>query len=322
MKKWIFAHGDCDGLCAAALAFAANPDAEIFFTHPSGLLEDLGKVEIGDFVTICDVALSEDHLSEILNRFAEIAANDRLLYIDHHPLPEILSKKDIPGRFIHEIGSATSELAFSFFQSVLEPSLSRIAIYGAIADYSDNTPVINRLLRNWDKRTIYFETGVLIQGIEGRKRDYDFKREIISNLAKNVLPSFHGKLIEYAIKNTRTEETVIQGLKNHIQKCGKVAYVLNIPFSLGKTAIYARALTDALIGIAGEKRKSFIDMSLRTCEKDIDLNKILRCIAPKLGGSGGGHPAAAGARVPEKKFLEFIKELNKTLQNLFVSYAN
>ncbi|MEM2110887.1 MAG: DHHA1 domain-containing protein [Candidatus Bathyarchaeia archaeon] len=322
MRKWIFTHGDGDGLCAGALALAANPDAEVFFTHPFGLLEDLEQVEAKDSVVICDIALSEGHLPKILTKFAEIAETGSLLYIDHHPLPEALSEGDIPGRVIHALGSATSELAFSFFQSVLEPSLSRVAIYGAIADYSDNTPVVNRLLRSWDKRTIYFETGVLIQGIEGKRRDYDFKREMIYSLAKNVPPSFHNKLVEYAVENTRMEETVIRDLRNHIQKHGKVAYVLDVPFSFGKTAIYTRALADALVGVAGEKRKNFIDMSLRTCERDVDLNKILRYIAPKLGGSGGGHPAAAGARVPEEKFSEFIEELDKTLQTLPMSCSD
>jgi RecJ-like exonuclease len=65
--------------------------------------------------------------------------------------------------------------------------------------------------------------------------------------------------------------------------------------------------------VAGERRRGIIDMSLRTCDVNIDLNKILRHIAPKLGGSGGGHPSAAGARVPEEKFDEFIRELNGAL---------
>jgi RecJ-like exonuclease len=57
-----------------------------------------------------------------------------------------------------------------------------------------------------------------------------------------------------------------------------------------------------------------IDMSLRTVEERIDLNDILRRITPKLGGSGGGHPQAAGARVPKENFQALIRELNKSLE--------
>ncbi len=315
VTEWIFTHGDGDGLCAGALSFAANPEAQVFFTHPFGLLEDLDQVKSKDKVIICDVALSETHLPRILEKFKRISEAGELIYIDHHPLPESLSRSNFLGNFYHVQGASSSEIAFSVFRSSLNPLLSRVAIYGAISDYLDNTPLINMLLRNWDKRTIYFETGILIQGLDGLKRDHNFKRNIISDLAKNIPPSFNSMLIDLAIQNTHREEVVFRELKEHIQKHGKVAYVLNIPFSLGKTAIYTKALAETMVGIAGEKRRNFVDMSLRTSEKDVDLNRMLRQIAPKQGGSGGGHPTAAGARIPEEKFSDFIEDLDKALRS-------
>jgi len=314
MRRWIFTHGDGDGICAGALALAAEPDSRVFFTHPFGLLEDLEQVRPGDEVIICDIALSESHLLGILERFVEIGEKGRFIYIDHHPLPDAVSEADIPGKVVHRLGSSASELTYSFFQQDLNPLLSRIAIYGAIADYLDDTPLINDILKRWDKRTIYLETGILVQGIEGLKREHDFKRDIVYNLAKNLPPSFHHKLLEHAIETTHREEIILRELKKHIQVYGKIAYVLDIPFSLGKTALYTRALAGASVGIAAERRETLIDMSLRTSKEEVDLNRILRVIAPKLGGSGGGHPAAAGARIPQENFLEFIKKMNEALQ--------
>lgn len=40
----IFTYGDTDGLCAGALALAANADAQVRFTNPYHLLEDLSAV--------------------------------------------------------------------------------------------------------------------------------------------------------------------------------------------------------------------------------------------------------------------------------------
>jgi len=313
MADWIFTHSDGDGICAGALALAANPDAKVFFTHPHGLLEDLRNVGEGDTVIICDIALPEGELQTVLNRLSTINNFGGLTYIDHHPLPEGLSNEDIPGTVIRNLNASASELTYMFFQGRIDPLLSRVAIYGAIADYLDSTPVICDLLRGWDKRTLYFETGILVQGIEGRKRDHDFKRSVVSHLAKNNPPDAHIKLLESAIENTRREEELIKTLREHIHVSGLVAYALDVQFSLGKTSIYVRALTNAVVGVAGERRRGIIDMSLRTCDVNIDLNKILRHIAPKLGGSGGGHPSAAGARVPEEKFDEFIRELNGAL---------
>jgi single-stranded-DNA-specific exonuclease len=314
MVKWVFTHSDCDGICAGALALAANPDSKVFFTHPYGLIEDLSSVAAGDSVIICDIALSEDKLTAILNRFSEISSSGKLLYIDHHPLPEGIRMENIPGKIIHNVNSSASELTYTVFHESLSHLMERVAIYGAIADYLDNTPVIRSLLCNWDKRAIYFDTGILVQGLEGYKRNHEFKRKVVAQLASGQPPSLNLNLYNAAIENSRREEEIIKTLKEQIKVYDQIAYTIDVQFSLGKTAIYARALAKASVGIAGERRKGFIDMSLRTCEKNVDLNSILRHIAPNLGGSGGGHPQAAGARIPEEKFSKFIQELNEAVK--------
>lgn len=315
MVKWIFTHGDGDGVCAGALALAANPDAKVFFTHPAGLLEDLENVKDGDSAIICDISLPEDNLAVILKRFSEINGSGGLIYVDHHPLPENLQPENIPGKVIHSVGSSASELTYTLFQEKLTWLMSRVAIYGAVSDYLDNTPIISALLCRWDKRTIYFETGVLVQGLEGFRRDHEFKRKLVFHLASCQPPSLHPVLLEAALENTRREDEIIRSLSSYIKVYGAIAYALNVPFSAGKTATYVRALANTLVGVAGEERKGFIDMSLRTCEKGVDLNSILRHISLKFGGSGGGHPQAAGARIPKENFTKFIEELDMAVKS-------
>jgi len=316
MSKWIFTHSDGDGICSGALALAANPEAKVFFTHPVGLLEDLNNAGASDVVIICDIALSENNIPQILERFSEINDSGRLIYIDHHPLPEWLQSYMIPGTVFHDTKSSASELTYTFFRDGLPWPMDRVAICGAIADYMDNTPVISQLLHGWDKRAVYFEVGVLVQGLEGHKRNHDFKREVVYHLSRGLPPSSHQGLLKSALENARREEEIIRELGRYIHIHGEVAYLLNIPFPLGKSAIYARALAGTIIGVAGETRKGFVDMSIRTCEENLDLNNILRKIAPKLGGSGGGHPQAAGARIPEENFKKFIEELNEAVKRL------
>ena len=65
--------------------------------------------------------------------------------------------------------------------------------------------------------------------------------------------------------------------------------------------------------IAGERHGEKIDLSLRTSKVFIDLNAILREITPVLGGSGGGHPSAAGARIPGNNFFKLIKLFNEKI---------
>ena len=314
MAVWIFAHGDGDGVCAGALALAANPDAHVFFTHPFGLLGDLNQARDRDTVIICDIALSETHLEGLIERFSRIEEAGLLYYFDHHPLPDSVQAEEIPGIVHHRLGASASEIVYSYFKDRIDALQSRAAIYGAISDYADNTPTIRGLLRMWDKRTIYLDTGILVQALSDQKREYNLKRSVVSELAAGEPPSSDDRLVELAIQQTRREEEAIQEIEERVEVEGRVSYVLDFPFSLGKTAIYARALSGTLVGVAGETRKGMIDMSLRTAEERIDLNVILRRITPKLGGSGGGHPQAAGARVPKENFQALIEELNRSLE--------
>jgi nanoRNase/pAp phosphatase (c-di-AMP/oligoRNAs hydrolase) len=55
------------------------------------------------------------------------------------------------------------------------------------------------------------------------------------------------------------------------------------------------------------------DISLRRRNGDVDLNTILRRVAPDHGGTGGGHPFAAGARIPEKELEAFLFNLDEAI---------
>jgi RecJ-like exonuclease len=154
MGTWIFTHGDTDGICSGAIALAANSRAQVFFTHPYGLAEDLNAARDDDMVIICDIALPETHSAQILQRFSSIADKGDLTYIDHHPLPEAVSKDSMPGRIVHSTDPSTSELAFSLLHPQLDRLQVRVAIFGAIGDNQDDTPPVQKLLKKRDKRTL------------------------------------------------------------------------------------------------------------------------------------------------------------------------
>ena len=313
MDVWLFIHDDVDGICAGALSLAANPDARIFFTHPEGLLEDLRLVKDTDKVIICDISLDEERIQGTLQRFTDISNKGELIYIDHHPLPENVSKKDLPRKTIRKLGVSSSELVYTFFQSRLAPMHIRIAVYGAIGDYMDDTPLIQSLMKKWDKRSLYFEAGILVQGVEGLENDYDSKRRIVQNLANNMSPSLDEDLVKTALLYTRREENALKELKNHINIEGNVAYTIDFQLKLGKTATYITKLTKAAVSVAAENQEDIIEMSMRRNDKRVDLNKLMRSLTPKFGGSGGGHPMAAGGRIRKDTFQQFIGELDQNV---------
>ncbi|MGA2572746.1 MAG: DHHA1 domain-containing protein [Candidatus Methanomethylicaceae archaeon] len=312
MVHWILAHGDTDGICSGAIALAAIKGAKLFFTHPTGLAEDLKQVD-GD-LTVCDIALPAQGLKEAieeLRRIRDLGAS--VLYIDHHPIPPGFDQGSFPGEYVNVLRASVSELTFLKYQAMIPSDMNRVAIYGAIGDYLDDTYNVQKWMWDWDKSLLYLESGMLIQAIDTIGRNHDFKREIALSLASNKLPSSDERLVTRAVQESINEEWMRKKMKDLVKVQGNVAYVRDIDWSLSKSAIYSKASAGTLVGIGAETRKDFVDMSLRTHSEAIDLNKALSQVAERVGGSGGGHPMAAGARVPKGKFQQFVQELDSAV---------
>ncbi|MDP2845269.1 MAG: DHH family phosphoesterase [Candidatus Methanoperedens sp.] len=98
-------------------------------------------------------------------------------------------------------------------------------------------------------------------------------------------------------------------------KLRNLAYVIDINGYMSKAAIYAASFGEALVGISCEHRphKHVYDLSIRLRNGGVDLNTILRRVSLKHGGTGGGHPFAGGARIPEKELDTFLHDLDDAL---------
>ncbi|HHV23882.1 MAG TPA: DHH family phosphoesterase [Methanosarcina sp.] len=310
-KTLILTHGDSDGICSGAIAKTAYPDAYVYFTSPVSLLDKLRFIEDVETLIICDIAIDERYCSElhsVLNKFAEKCD---LYYIDHHPLPKNYVKEDW---FYHNTEVCSSELTYRVFENRLSRDMRRVAIYGAIGDFCDNTPHIKNWVRDWDKRSLYFQAGTLIQAIIHKGREYEFKRELLEPLSNDVIPSNIPGLLELAREAAINEEKNRLFVKENVEVLENSAYIVNPNNSISKAAIYAASYGRREVGIAAEyrDRKGVYDLSIRS-RGEIDINRVLRSVAPKFGGSGGGHPLAAGARIPEKFLNAFLRTFDKKL---------
>lgn len=314
----ILTHGDCDGICSAALYKSTlRNKTKIFFTHPHGILNDLLEQlnkNSYETIVILDIALNETTWREIIMTLNNLSYETNIIYIDHHPLPDSYDNPQIKFKFICEVGRSTSELTYTYLEKKIDRWMSRVALYGAIGDYSDETPFMRKMYNMWDKRLIYLEGGILTQALEGSRREYNYKRRIIDILSRNELPSNYkwiwGRAIETAIKEDELREEVAKKVKN----IGRINYVVDVQGSIGRAARYAMIIGGGIIGIAIEKRSGLAIMSVRTFRDGPNLNKLLRKIAPLYGGSGGGHHHAAGARIPLTKLKKFLEHLDKAIK--------
>jgi len=314
MSIKILTHGDTDGICAAALARSRFPDSEIWFTRPIRLLRDLNSIEAGNAVLIFDVAINERQKDQIFQRMRELAQKDEVFYADHHPLPPGTLKKDFPvTQSALESGSSASELAFKLLIQDPKSDMDRVALWGAIADYCEDTEFVRDRLNKYDRRTIYMEAGLLTQGLGEAAGDYHFKRDVVISLANGMPPTEIPGIVDRAIKATKREWEIYEYVKKHVVPEDNLAIVYDLPSgSLGKAALYALGITGVDIGVCTRVKKEDVDISVRRrAGGKVDLNELLRHVTARLGGSGGGHAGAAGATVPISLLPDFLETIKK-----------
>ncbi len=310
-KTLILTHGDSDGICSGAIAKTAYSDAYVYFTNPVSLLDKLRLVEDVETLIICDIAIDERNCSELYAVLNELAKKCSLYYIDHHPLPENCEKENW---FYHELEACSSELTYRLFEKRLNRDMRRIAIYGAIGDFCDNTLHVKSWVQDWDKRNLYFQAGALTQAILYMGKEYEFKRNLLEPLSKDIIPSEIPELLKLAREAAINEERIRLFVKENVKVLRNSAYIVNINNSISKAAIYAASYGRRKVGIAAEyrERKGAYDLSIRS-RGEVDVNLLLRSVAPRFGGSGGGHPLAAGARIPKNSLNAFLRAFDKKL---------
>lgn len=311
MSVIIFTHGDSDGICSGALALAANPDAQVYFTSPVSILADLDRANHADMIVVCDIAVNLASAAALKKRLDELSTRMGVAYIDHHPLPTGFSAKWL----VHDPGSCGSLLTFKYFIDRLDPDLSRVALYGAIGDYRDDSPMAAEIVGNWDKRSLYYQAGTLSQGIEMGRRDYDYKRSLTQYLSRNVLPSNIQSLAENAIKASQLEDELRLRIEKDVVRMKNISYVVNPNGFISKAAIYAHVYGRTPVGVACEYRagKDAYDVSVRAVG-DYNLHQVVGQAAARYGGTGGGHPQAAGARIPASRLMDFLGALDASLR--------
>ncbi|MFQ6136199.1 MAG: DHHA1 domain-containing protein [Candidatus Hydrothermarchaeales archaeon] len=316
MTVKILTHGDTDGLCAGALAYARYPEGEVWFTHPAGLLNDLKDVD-AEIVIICDVAISEGDKNKIFSQFTRISGSGELLYIDHHPLPLETLSGDLPcTQVVRDRTKSASELTFRFFEAEIPPELNRVALFGAISDYCDETKFIRDELDIYDKRTIYLEAGLLSQCLNEARGNPNYKREVLYQLANGAMPSEIDGVVEKAMKSTEKEWDAYSYVHRRVEVVDGIAIVKNVPRGISPTKVakFSMGIAGKDIGIGLKFKKDFADLGVRKRgDFPLDLNRVLRTIAPRFGGTGGGHPTAGGARIPKEHLDEFISAFAKEI---------
>ncbi len=317
MGTLILTHSDGDGICAGAIALSRFPDARIFFTKPVSLLKDLQEGAKEERIIICDIALTKRDARGILK---VLKGKGEVLYFDHHPLPARVGEGDVGNAvklYVHDLDASTSELIYRHYQGALPRERVWPALYGAIADYSEGTEFVRERMRNWDQRMLYFEVSTLVLGIKAdRFSRYEEKRRIVKTLASGGNPSDVRGLVDFARWAVKREFRMYELVKKRAKRLGNVGYVKDLPFFgfRGPSALFAATVTDSPVGLSIHTRKRYMDVTMRKRAGGFKLNLLAERAAEGVGGSGGGHRDAAGARIPLDSLEGFLEIVNEGIK--------
>lgn len=317
MKTVIMTHSDSDGICAGAIALSKFPGAQIFFTKPVSFFDDLNTVD-AERIIITDIAITHKDTPEILKLLEDKGGRSEIMYFDHHSLPDSARKRlaDTLAFYINGEGSA-SELVYRHFCGEVADERIWVAIYGAIGDYEEKTEFIRKHMKKWDARALYFEAGLIILGTKDRDfDDYESKRRIVHMLAEGKNPSDIPGLMEAARRTVTDEFKLYEIVKANAKKSGDIGFVKDV-YSFGfrgPSALFAATVTDSRVGLAAYTRKNKFDITMRSSDYSIRLNDLVEKAADAVGGAGGGHLHAAGARIPLDKFDDFLNEVNRLIK--------
>lgn len=313
-KSVVLSHGDLDGITAGAIALLQFPGSTFYFTKPSQIHQDLFRIakDRPDIVHVSDIAVNNRKFENILQALDYFPESTTIYWADHHPITS-KQKRELSSRveFLNEIGPCAAELVYRRFESSLPEYALRLALYGAIGDYCDDTPFTKLHFDDIDKRTLYLEAGILVQALQ----EIDYRREskdLVYQLSLGVKPSSMNDIVDLALKATRIEHEVFRYIQHNAQHLGGIGYILDMPIHgyRGKSAKFSAYVTNSKIGISARSSQDEVDMSIRRRGTHVDLNKALNTILPHFGGSsGGGHPAAAGASLEKNDFQKFLLTL-------------
>ncbi|UCH01738.1 MAG: hypothetical protein JSV20_07800 [Candidatus Bathyarchaeota archaeon] len=300
---------DVDGcICAALIKRAIN--AGFLLTNYGNINQCLSNISNKyNAVYICDLGLNETILEELsrIRQFAE------LTYIDHHYLAEDILKSlgEMDIQVINDLRDCASVHTFNLFKDMLPREAGLLASYAAFSDRLENGPKATKIIKKHDRDFILFETMLLTYALE--KANVSLKKRIVRQLSNLVYPHQIESIPELALEQADRISLLRKGLPSMASKLGNVAYVEAKGGSLGVIANLLLDVCDATIGICYETNleKQISDLSIRskTCLK-INLGKMTTRLAKNLGGFGGGHPNASGARIPTSKLLEFITTIS------------
>ncbi len=305
-----------DGIGSAALVVAAR-GAEFKLTGYNSILDDLDLVPEGiDEFILCDIGTDRSRTQTFVKKLGGLAKRCKVTYIDHHYLDESAKRKlrRAGVSLIHDVRECASMLTYRTFRDELPEEARDIALYGAVTDYMDTSPMAKKMMEKSERHSILLEATLLSSSMAMMGDDANYARLLVEELSKMKEPHEIDDVPIHAIEQMKRTIVVARDVKRMGKMLDRIAYIETDQQATGNVAKLLLGAFDAPVGVAFREKdeKGWYEVSFRgTSECRVHLGRVIGNLVGRYGGSGGGHKLSAGCRIPKKRLIEFLEELDK-----------
>lgn len=301
MKIDLITHGDADGVCAAAIILKKfGTNRRIWFSQPFSLNKTLSKVRKPNVLFILDIAVDRQNFEKVQNRLFDLRKQGTLvIWMDHHETSEEYKDKlfKCTDMCWIDLTKSASQIVNDVFGGGNE-----LAILGAASD---------KVITNKNAASM---AGTIGAAMSANPRDDKYRAWLTKRLSKGL----EGLEEEIADKAEEAKkkleelldkgEVIFDGRKLMIKRYGNEAFGSASAISGELASQHEKVIiifstvpwSPGLLVISS--RQPYYKRAWKNLAEIMGNTE-------KYGGSGGGHKKAAGGRIPEEKFDEFVKYL-------------
>jgi RecJ-like exonuclease len=296
--------GDLDGLASAALASLVW-EADVV---PVGYGEMVAAIEGASAtrLVITDLAVTGKLFHKLL---ASLKRFEEVVIVDHHPLgvEERRALEGVGVKLVHDVRDCTTVLAYHYWKPQLPAEASRLAAYAALTDYMEDGPLARPIVERFERVTLFLEASLYALAIIRRENSKEGLRDIVAHLREFKRPQESGAIVDDALQALARLDRLRHHVATQITRMGEVGIVETGEEATGTIAALALEVGDCPVALAYRREGDHIKVSSRSVPSfRVHLGEVVARAADLVGGVGGGHMHATGARIPRERMEEFL----------------
>ena len=319
-KTYCISHGkDVDGIASASIVKLAN-GGKTFLVNYDKIIETLENIPDNANVYVCDLGMNDSISERFIEECNRITKKGKFTYIDHHILKPSTKKKILKAKvkLIHSRKECAGVLTYELLKKKVPKEAAILACYAAITDYLDNQPIAKSLISNYDRQLVLFESTMLAYAFAYGGAKQKFVNEIVDAFQNLKFPHEIKDVAELANKQAEKMKNVMKKINKDAKCYRNFACMESDEPTIGLVANLIIGELNIPVGFAYKHNSNgYYEMSFRArYDSTANLGQIVSKITTKIGGMGGGHNKACGARIPEETFDDFVKLFNREMNKI------